>query len=384
MELLDTTLREGEQCYGVFFTIETKIRLARLLDEVGVDFIEAGHPAAAPSIRQAASQIARLDLRAKQIGHARMSRDEIRVVRDLGLRWVGLFAGINASSLERYGVSRAEAFERISRSVQYAKEIGLSVRFTCEDASRTKLEDLSELYTRLRELGVERMSYADTVGCDTPERIEHLSRNLEGTVPFGDLHFHFHDDRGMAYANAVQAIVLGARCIDTSILGLGERMGLVALEDMVSWREPTNACSGRTDRSRDKALKTALELVASSIDLRRFNQRQFAHKSGIHIHGVLHDPLKYEHTDPTAVGGRRLIVLSKLIGRSGLRMLLSRHGFTADDAGIDRLLRKVKNEDRLELADPEEIARYFESSSECLRASCVDAEKVPFISACAY
>jgi isopropylmalate/homocitrate/citramalate synthase len=372
LELLDTTLREGEQCCGVFFSLETKVRLAGLLDEAGVDFIEAGHPAAAPSLRQASAAIALLDLRAQLIAHARMDRDEIRLVRDLGFRWVGLFSGVNAISLERYGLSRKAAFERISRSVGYAKEIGLSVRFTCEDASRTGATDLAELYGRLRELGVDRMSYADTVGTDTPERLEQLCRRLGGTVPFEALHFHFHDDRGMAFANAVKAIELGAQCIDTSVLGLGERMGLVRLEDMVRRQERGSFPVDGSIR-RDAALAAAEELVASSIDPGRFCLRRFAHKSGIHIHGVLRDPRHYEHAEPALTGGRRLIVLSKLIGRSGLRMLLSAHGFETDDAGLERLLRRIKAEDRLELTGPKEIIRYFEGCPECRRMICAGA-----------
>lgn len=363
LELLDTTLREGEQCYGVFFSVETKRRLAHLLDEIGVDFIEAGHPAAAPSIRQASKAIARLDLKAIRIAHARLDRDEIRLVRDLGFPWVGLFSGINAISLRRYGLSRRTAFERISRSVGYAKETGLLVRFTCEDASRTDPSDLAELYQRLQALGVDRMSYADTVGTDTPELLEKLCRNLGAAVPFESLHFHFHDDRGMARANAMKAIELGARCIDTSVLGLGERMGLVRLEDM-AFRPERRACSPKSKSRRETALISAEKLVGSSIDPGRFCMRRFAHKSGIHIHGILHDPRQYEHEDPSLAGCQRLIVLSKLIGRSGLRKLVSKYGFPADGPGLDRLLARIKSEDRLELADPGEIMRYFQAFPE--------------------
>ena len=176
MEILDTTLREGEQCYGVFFPIETKKRLACLLDEMGVDFIEVGHPAAAPSIQQAVAEIAALPLNSRLIAHARLDKDEIRMVRELGLAWVGLFSGINTLSLKRYGLTRRAVYERISASVLYAKELGLSVRFTCEDASRTDRNELAELYGHLKELGADRLSYADTVGighacpyCESPE-----------------------------------------------------------------------------------------------------------------------------------------------------------------------------------------------------------------------
>ena len=369
VELLDTTLREGEQCYGVFFPFETKVRLAHLLDLAGVDFIEVGHPAVAPSLRHACAEIAQLGLRAKLIAHARLDRDEMRLVRDLGFRWVGLFSGINAISLERYGLSRRSAFERICRSVMFAKEIGLSVRFTCEDASRTDPGDLVDLYGLLRELGTDRMSYADTVGTDTPERLEKLSQRLGRTVPFGALHFHFHDDRGTSFANAKKAIELGAQCIDASILGLGERMGIVRLEDMISGGRCGRSGAGAEASGANRALKTAKSLVASSIDYRHFGERRFAHKSGIHIHGILRDVRQYEHADPVLLGSQRLIVLSKLIGRSGLRMFLSRHGFSADEAGLDRLLQRIKSEDRLELTDPQEITRYFEACPDCRRTA---------------
>ncbi len=365
-ELLDTTLREGEQCCGVFFPIETKVRLALLLDRIGVDFIEVGHPAAAPSIRQAAAEIARLDLRARRIGHARLVREEIRLVRDLGLPWVGIFSGINALSRERYRLSRRHVLDRIAEAVRYAKDIGLSVRFTCEDASRTDPADLAELFAGLREQGVDRLSYADTVGTDTPESLERLHRRIVGAVPFDTLHFHFHDDRGTALANALKAAELGAQCIDASILGIGERAGLVRLENMVRLRAG-GSFRRECDRRREDVLALAKGLVASSIDLCRYQQRRFAHKSGVHIHGVLRDPAQYEHTDPALSGSRRLIVLSKLIGRSGLRMLLSRYGFETGGAGLERLLAKIKSEDRLELTEPQEIVRYFERCS-CTRS----------------
>jgi isopropylmalate/homocitrate/citramalate synthase len=232
MELLDTTLREGEQCYGVFFSIETKKRIARMLEALRVDFIEVGHPAAAPSIGQAVSELAGLDLRSRLIGHARLDRDEILLIRDLGLRWVGLFAGINSASLARYGLTREAVYRRISDSVRYAKDSGLQVRFTCEDASRSAPDELVELYSRLQELGADRLSYADTVGTDTPEKIKQLHQAIHTEIPFSRLHFHFHNDRCRALENAITAQGLGAQCVDRHH-GHRERSGLLSLEDAV-------------------------------------------------------------------------------------------------------------------------------------------------------
>jgi len=356
MELLDTTLREGEQCFGVFFPVDAKIKLACLLDRMGIDFIEVGHPAAAPSIRQAVAGIAALPLNARILAHARLDREEILLVRELSLPWVGLFAGINAISLRRYDMTRSAAFQRIKQSVLFAKDLGLRVRFTCEDASRTDQSLLADLYGSLLEFGADRLSYADTIGVDTPETIGALHGSLNRTIPFSLLHFHFHDDQGRARDNAIQATALGAQCIDASILGIGERSGLVSLEDALVLRAShTGGLSGR-----GRALLTeARSLVAAFIRPDHFSQRRFTHKAGTHIHGMLKDPLSFEVTGLSDAVTQRQLVLSKLIGRSGLRTMLSWAGIEVDEALESMLLERVKANEFLELADRREIVLYL-------------------------
>lgn len=204
-EILDTTLREGEQCYGVFFPVEVKKRIAILLDKIGVDFIEVGHPAAAPSIRQAASEITNLDLRTRLIGHARLEKNEISLVSELGLRWIGLFCGINVRSRKKYGLSKQAIYSRTAAAVNYAGDLGLSIKFTCEDASRTESNELIEFYEHLASLGVDRLSFADTVGIMRPEDVEKLHSCINSRVPFSSLHFHFHNDSGFARKSAIRA-----------------------------------------------------------------------------------------------------------------------------------------------------------------------------------
>lgn len=367
MELLDTTLREGEQCYGVFFPIGTKKLIARLLDALGIDFLEVGHPAAAPSIHKAVTELVALDLRTRLIGHARLDRGEIRLVRDLGLTWVGLFAGINRAGLARYRLTREAADQRIADSVRYAKDLGLRVRFTCEDASRSGPDELVDLYCRLRELGADRLSYADTVGTDTPEGIGRLYHAINGAVPFSRLHFHFHNDRGRALENSMKAQQLGAQCLDVSIMGIGERAGLISTEDAMVRLKPR----GQEGPSEAELvlLEQAQDLVAASINWRHFASRRFAHKSGIHIHGVLRDPASYEAGDPAAAGEERTIVLSKLIGRAGLRRMLSRGGIDAAEGVLDQVLALVKSDEFLELSDAREISRYLEGHCRRVRSA---------------
>ncbi len=353
-EILDTTLREGEQCYGVFFPKEVKKRIAYLLDEIGVDFIEVGHPAAAPSIREAVSEIAGLHLRARLIGHARLDKAEIRLVKELGLSWVGLFSGISDRSLKRYGLTRQELYKKAGNAVLYAKEQGLYIKFTCEDASRTDMNDVIHFYQYLQSMGVDRLSYADTLGIMSPGEIGDLAAALEGRIDFNLLHFHFHDDFGRANENAVRAAERGALCIDASILGIGERAGLVSLGTILAFLNGKNGNKHET-----APLREAAELVRSCINQDHYRNRRFAHKSGIHINGTIKDPASYEPVEPDSAGWKRILVLSKLIGRSGLKTILSRHGFRHAEQDVASLLQEIKSEDLLELAEPEEISRYF-------------------------
>jgi isopropylmalate/homocitrate/citramalate synthase len=283
-----------------------------------------------------------------------MNRDEIRQVKDLGVTWVGLFAGINDRSLKRYGLSKQAVYEKARAAVAFAKELGLRVRFTCEDASRTEFGDLVEFYEHLASLGVDRMSYADTVGIVRPEDIEKIHCRINDRVPFGSLHFHFHNDFGFAGENAVKAAECGARCIDASILGIGERAGLASLERVLAFLDGKN---GKEDKIAH--LREAAELVRSCINQEHYQNRRFAHKSGIHINGTIKDPANYEPMEPERAGSKRILVLSKLIGRSGLAMLLTRHGFRHVEQDLASLLEDIKSEDMLELAGPEEICGYF-------------------------
>lgn len=352
-EILDTTLREGEQCYGVFLPVEIKKRIALLLNEIGVDFIEVGHPAAAPSIKDAVAEIVKLNLQSRLIAHARLDHEEIRLVKELGLKWVGLFCGINARSRMRYNLTEQAIFQKCKDAVSYAKELGLFIKFTCEDASRTSLGDVIRFYSHLTEWGVDRLSFADTLGILRPLDIERMHSELSNEIPFKDIHFHFHNDSGYADANAIKAIECGSRCIDTTLSGIGERMGLVPLERVLAFLDNKNRRAYST-----APLLEAVRLLTGCINVDHFRSRRFAHKSGIHINGMIKDPASYERVGSN-YGGERMFVLSKLIGRSGLQMMLSRYGFKTDEGNVQFLLEQIKSEEMLETANEEEICRYF-------------------------
>jgi len=201
---------------------------------------------------------------------------------------------------------------------------------------------------------VDRLSYADTLGILTPQAVERIRSAIESSMPFNMLHFHFHNDFGRAFDNAVAAAENGARCIDASLLGIGERMGLVPLESVLAFLQ------GKSNKEYKPApLWEAIELVRSRINQDHYKNRRFAHKSGIHINGTIKDPATYEPFKPDIAGAKRIYVLSKLIGRSGLRMISSRCGLELDDEELDEILEQVKSDEFLETADDREITLYL-------------------------
>jgi isopropylmalate/homocitrate/citramalate synthase len=271
---------------------------------------------------------------------------------------VGLFACINDAGLRRYGMTRKTLYALMLRSLRYAKDIGLNVRFTIEDASRTDRRELREVYRILRGLGADRLSYADTVGVDGPGTIARLPHELGGYEVFKELHFHFHDDLGRAHENAETAAGLGARCLDVSVLGIGERSGIPSLRAVLARTGTREALASVPDAG--SLLNDAELLVSQCMNYDRYARRKFAHKSGIHIHGVLQDPAQYEAA-PSIADGVRSIVLSKLVGRTGLRTMLSRCRIPSDGAVLEQLLERVKADEFLELADREQIERYLKA-----------------------
>ena len=234
IEILDSTLREGEQTPGVSFTIKQKVTIAKHLDAFGVDFIELGHPAVSPDVYTAVERLNDLDLKAKKMAHGRASKSDINDAAAIGVEWMGMFFGTSPLSLKhKFNVSKKEALEQIQTTVKYGKDKGLKVRFTAEDASRTGFDFLVQVGKSVQESGADRYSLADTVGCLTPTKTKELVSRIitELDIP---IHVHCHNDFGMATANALSALEAGAQCVDVAVNGLGERCGLPPVAELVT------------------------------------------------------------------------------------------------------------------------------------------------------
>lgn len=347
VEILDTTLREGEQSRGVFFTLKQKITIAEKLDEFGVDYIELGHPVVSKSIFKAVATIANIGLKAQTFAHARANKTDILAAKRCSTKWVGIFSGINKYSLRyRLHLNKQEAINNIIDSIKYAKDIGLKVRFTCEDASRTDRNELIYLYTEAVRAGADRISVADTVGILTPSQTSELISDIRKNIS-ADIHVHFHNDFGLAIANALAAYESNARVIDVTINGIGERAGIVSLVEVCM---ALNQLYGIKNAWCFKKLPELSRIVScftkSPLEYSRpiVGRNAFSHKSGIHCAAVLEQPKSYEPFSAEFLGRERSIVISKLSGNNSLKSVLrANENKHLSINNLEKIIKKLKN-----------------------------------------
>lgn len=296
VKIIDTTLREGNQSPNVRFTIEESIEIATLLQKIDIDMIEIGHPFASPLEKERVKEVAKIVDPSRILSHARALVCDVEAVKEAGAKWVGIFAGVNELS-QKYRLSERslpEILKLIKTSIAYAKQLGLSVRYTVEDSSRTSLNLLFLAYETALSSGADRICFADTVGLleptETFAKISALTRRF-----CADVEVHFHDDRGLALSNSLSAIDAGASWISCSVNGLGERCGI------------TDTCSLLTNilyRSKHSripldSLRNLSDRIAaishSPPDMRRpvIGKHAFLHTAKLHTDAMKKNPLTY-------------------------------------------------------------------------------------------
>ena len=359
IEICDVTLRDGEQTPGVSFSCEEKIRIARMLDAVGVEMIEAGFPAVSPNEKECVTAIARLGLSARICGFARAKQGDIDAAIDCDVDMVSIF--IPTSDLHirlKFKKPRDQVVDEAFGMVDYIKDHGLPVRFAAEDASRTDLTFLKEVYRQGAEGGADLLSFADTVGHLIPTEMYRIMSELVASVerPFC---VHCHNDMGCAVANTITAAEAGAFQLHTTVNGIGERAGNASLEEvLVALR-----LKGGIDRYDLSHLTNLSHMVEeySGIKLPRnkpvTGELAFSHESGIHIAAILEDPLTYENFPPELVGGERHFILGKHTGKKALEHVMAALGCSLTDPQICRVLDMVKQRSEEKCSITPEVLR---------------------------
>lgn len=343
--IVDTTLRDGEQTAGVVFSNNEKIRIAKLLDEIGVHQIEAGIPVMGGDERKAIEEIASLGLRASIMAWNRAVVKDVEASVDCGVDAVAISVSTSDIHIQyKLRTSREWVLEHMTEAVHYAKQHGLYVSVNAEDASRSDKDFLIQFALAAKEAGADRLRYCDTVGIMEPFRIYENVKELIETTGL-DVEMHTHNDFGMATANALAGIRAGAKYVGVTVNGLGERAGNAALEEVVmALKHISNVDLG----FKTTAFRELSEFVAraSGRELPAWKAivgtNMFAHESGIHADGVLKNASTYEVFAPEEVGLQRQIVIGKHSGTKALKMKFAEYGIELSDEAANELLVKVR------------------------------------------
>jgi len=340
----DTTLRDGEQTAGVVFSNHEKIRIARLLNEVGVHQIEVGIPAMLGDEKQVIAQIVELGLKPSILAWNRAVISDIQHSLDTGVDAVAISMSASDIHIEhKLAKSRQWVLDQIRACVAFAKENGVYVSVNAEDASRADLEFLLRFGQAAKEEGADRLRFCDTLGIldpfDTYNVVSFLTR--QGL----EIEMHTHDDFGMATANALAGIKAGATFVNTTVNGLGERAGNAALEEVVMALKFLGHVDLGLHTSRFRELcEYVAAASARSVPAWKsiVGTNVFAHESGIHADGVIKNPLNYEAYAPEDVGLERQIVVGKHSGSRTIYRKFQEFGIELSEHDADEILKMVR------------------------------------------
>ena len=360
VEIFDTTLRDGEQVPGCKLDTKNKLIIAERLDELGVDIIEAGFPISSPGDFHSVEEISRLVKNAKVCGLTRAVKKDIEIAAD-ALKMAKrprIHTGIGTSDSHikfKFNSNRDQIIERAVTAVSYAKSFVEDVEFYAEDAGRTDNEFLAQVCEAVVKAGATVLNIPDTTGYCLPEeygaKIKYLKENVKG-IEKATLSCHCHNDLGLATANSIAGITNGARQIECTINGIGERAGNTSLEEvvMIMRQHPTLNLDTNIN---SKLLYDTSRLVSESMGMlvqpnkAVVGANAFAHSSGIHQDGVIKNRETYEIMNPHDVGvTESAIVLTARSGRAALAYRAKNVGFELDKLQLDKVYQEF-----LKLAD---------------------------------
>ncbi|WP_210409043.1 (R)-citramalate synthase [Methanococcoides sp. AM1] len=345
IRFLDTTLRDGEQTPGVALKTEEKVWIARKLDDLGVDIIEAGSAITSEGEREAIRAVAAEGLDAEICSYCRIMQQDVDYALECDVDSIHLVAPVSDLHINVKLKKDREALKEMALSTtEYAKDHGLIVELSGEDASRADLEFLKDLYRSGVEVGADRVCFCDTVGLLVPERTTEIFKELSSAIDV-PVAIHCHNDFGLAVSNTIAALNGGAKEAHMTINGIGERAGNTALEEVVmvlEWLYKYDTGIKTNDLYKISRLVSRLTGLAVAPNKSLVGGNAFTHEAGIHVHGLLADTSTYEPITPESIGRERQIVLGKHAGKSSVTLALKELGLAVDDSQLNEIVGRVK------------------------------------------
>lgn len=346
--LVDSTLREGEQFAGARFTTSHKIKIAQLLDAVGVEYIELSSPASSAVTLEDHKLLMDLGLKAKLTPHLRCAKSDIDLALETGVKTFHLMFA-TSSVLQKYshGKSIDQIIERATEMIRYLKGMDMEVRFSGEDAFRSDIADLERVFEAALDAGADRIGLPDTVGGATPFEVRDTVAHFRTLFPNAEIQFHAHNDAGCALANSYAALVGGATHLDVTVLGIGERNGITPLSSIIARLYSIDRESvAKYDLTKLRELD---EYVASLVGVTiPFNgcltsQTAFHHRAGIHTNAMIRSASSYEIFDPADFGmTRKIDVAHRLVGKNAIKQRASELGLNIPDETLAELTWEIK------------------------------------------
>lgn len=335
LQILDSTLREGEQTPGVYFDKHIKLAIAKMLDDIGVDIIETGHPSVTQEIHDSVQIIAHGNFKAIIGAHARSLKDDVQLALNCGVDFIGIFYCVSDDRLNTvFKKDLDEAIKQITDVIKFAKSKNpdIIIRYTPEDTVRSEFSNVVAASIAAVKAGADIISVADTTGYMIPgtdrSMFDYIAKlkyelNSKGLTP--KLAVHCHNDRGFALANALDAYRAGANIIDASVLGLGERAGIVDLAQLMM---VLTADFGMNKWRLDK-LDELYQFVSNHSGIPIpcnypiIGKHAFTHCAGVHTHAAAINPTHYESLSPELLGKERTFALDHMSGIASLKYALA-------------------------------------------------------------